>query len=253
MDLALTRAVSPRITECVVSFQQREVIDVALAREQHARYEQYLREQGVRVISLPAEADLPDSVFVEDTAVVVDEIAVLARPPLESRRREVASIAAALAPYRPQMALSRTATLEGGDVLRIGRTLYVGRSTRTNAEGIRQLAEALRPFAYDVRAVTVGGCLHLKSAVTYIGDNTVLANTAWVDLATFDDYEVIAVAPTEPHAANALLLGGEVLLPASFPRTCAQLEERGFRVQSIDVSELQKAEAGLTCCSILFA
>ena len=251
MRLALTRAVSPRIAECVVTYHQREAIDAALATAQHARYEQYLRERGLRVISLPAEADLPDSVFVEDTAVVVDEIAVLARPRLEPRRREVPSVAAALAPHRPLVELSGDATLEGGDVLSIGRTLYVGLSTRTNAEGIAQLAAALRSFGYDVRIVTVGDCLHLKSAVTYLGDNTLLANAAWADLTAFAGYAVIEVAPEEPGAANALLLDGEVLLPASFPRTRALIEERGFRVHGIDVSELQKAEAGVTCCSIL--
>jgi len=252
MMIALTRAVGPRIVECALSYRPREAIDLRLAMEQHGGYEDYLRSRGVRVVALPAEADLPDSVFVEDTAVVVDEAAVMTRPGLEARRREVDSVAAALAPYRRLESLAAPATLEGGDCLRIGRAFYVGLSRRTNAAGVAGLARILEPLGYTVRPVPVVGCLHLKTAVTYLGGNTVLANRSWVDMAPFAAYDVVDAPVTEPDAANALTIGEEVLLPASFPVTAALLEARGFRVRAIDMSELQKAEAGLTCCSVLF-
>lgn len=250
--IALTRAVSPALADCALTFLEREPIDVSLATEQHRAYEEVLRELGAHVISLPPEPDLPDSVFVEDTAVVVEELAVLTAPLLPSRRREVASVAAALAPYRPHRFLNRDATLEGGDVLRIGRTLYVGLSARTNRAGVAGLAAALEPHGYTVRTVMLDGCLHLKSACTYIGRNTLLANRAWVDITQLGPLEVVDVAPTEPGAGNALLIGETVVLPASFPETQGRLTSRGFPVQTVDVSELQKAEAGVTCCSIVF-
>jgi dimethylargininase len=161
-------------------------------------------------------------------------------------------VATALAEFRPLHHLEGTASLEGGDVLRLGRTLYVGRSERTNDEGITQIAAALAPHGYAVVPVEMHGCLHLKSAVTAVGNSTVLANPEWLDPATFAQYEVIAIAPEEPGAANAVLIGEAVILPASFPRTRTLLEARGIRVHTVDVSELQKAEGAVTCCSILF-
>jgi len=252
MLTALTRAVSPALADCALSFLEREPIDIDLATHQHNAYEKCLRALGVQVISLPPEPDLPDAVFVEDTAVVVDEVAVLTAPALFSRRREVASVAAALAPYRPQRAIGGSTHLEGGDVLPVGRALYVGLSARTNRDGVAQLRAFLEPYGYTVHVVEFNGCLHLKSACTSVGRNTLLANRAWVDTAQFDGFEVIDVPPGETEAANALLIGDTVVLPASFPETRQRLRERGFRVRTVDVSELQKAEAGVTCCSILF-
>lgn len=249
---ALTRAVSPTLDRCALSFLDRQPIDVALAVRQHQAYEECLRRLGVRVIALPSEPELPDAVFVEDTAIVLDEVAVLTAPALESRRREVESMAAALALYRPLLHISGTATLEGGDVMRIGKTLYAGATGRTNAAGIAQLAALLEPYGYRVQAIDVTGCLHLKSACTYIGRDTVLANRAWADLTPLDEYELIDVPAEEPAAANAVLAGDDLLMPASFPRTAALLRERGFRVHTVDVAELQKAEAAVTCCSLLF-
>jgi dimethylargininase len=251
VQLALTRAVSTSIANCALSFHERQPIEVALAVEQHRSYEEQLRLLGVHVISLPAEPDLPDAVFVEDTAVVVDEIAVIAAPRLESRQREVASVEAALSPYRPLRYINGTARLEGGDVLHIGRSVYVGLTQRTNREGVAQLADLLQPYGYQVEPIPIQGCLHLKTACTYLGQNTLLANRAWIDMTRLDDFEVIDVPPGEPNAANALLIGETVLFPASFPQTRRLLKERGFRVEVIDISELQKAEAGVTCCSIV--
>jgi dimethylargininase len=251
MVTALTRAVSPSIGDCALSYIERQPIDPELAAQQHRAYEDLLRRLGAEVVSLPAEADLPDAVFVEDTVVAVDEVAVLTIPRLPSRQPEVESMAVAIAAYRPVQRLSGEARLEGGDVVRIDRTLYVGLSRRTNREGAAQLAAFLAPYGYEVVPVELSGCLHLKTACTYVGNNTVLANREWVDTAVFGERDIVAVPPTEAEAGNALLLNGVLVMPDAFPETQAALEERGFRVETVDVSELQKAEAGVTCCSVL--
>ena len=249
---AITREVSPCIGTCALTFLDRTAIDVERAVCQHNDYERHLAALGVRVVSLPAPPDLPDAVFVEDTAVVLDEVAVMTSPMLESRRREVESVAAVLERYRPLLRIEGDAHLEGGDVLRIGRTVYVGLSRRTNCEGASQLARFLAPWGYRVQPVEVRGCLHLKTGGTYLGGNTLLANPTWIDCAPFDGLRILEVPEEEPDAANVLLLGEVVLLAASFPRTRAMLRGEGFPVESVDISELQKAEAGLTCCSAIF-
>ena len=252
MLTAITRAVSPAIVNCELSFVDRKPIDLAIAQEQHRAYEKLLGKLGVRVISLPAEPDLPDSMFVEDPAIVLDELAVILPLGTETRRREAPSLAQALAAFRKLEYVSLPGTLEGGDVLRIGRKLFVGLTRRSNAEGIRQLAAILAPHNYDVITVPVTGCLHLKSAVTHLGRNRLLANRAWFGTTPLAGHEWIDVDPAEPHAANALALENTIIFPASFPRTRARIEARGFQVTSIDISELQKAESGLTCSSLLF-
>src|SRR6266852_307085 len=252
MLTAITRAVSPAIVHCELSFIDRKPIDLATAQEQHEAYETLLGKLGARVISLPAETDLPDSMFVEDPAIVLDELAVILPLGTATRRREVPSLAEALAKFRKLEYVSLPGTLEGGDVLHIGRKLFIGLTRRSNAEGIRQLAAILSPYNYEVIAVPVTGCLHLKSAVTHLGRNTLLANRAWFDTTPFTGYEWIDVDPAEPHAANALALRGTIILPAPFPRTRARIEARGFHVTPLDISELQKAESGLTCSSLLF-
>ncbi len=252
MLTAITRAVSPAIVNCELSFIDREPMDLATAQEQHHTYEKLLEKLGARVISLPAELELPDSMFVEDPAIVLDELAVILPPGTETRRREGASLAQVLAKFRTLEYVSLPGTLEGGDALRIGRKIFVGLTRRSNAEGIRQLAAILAPHCYQVIAVPVTGCLHLKSAVTHVGRNTLLANRSWFDHTPLAGYEWIDVDPGEPHAANALALAGTVIFPASFPRTRARIEARGFHVTPLDISELQKAESGLTCSSLLF-
>jgi dimethylargininase len=252
MLTAITRAVSPAIIHCELSFIDRRPIDLARAQEQHHAYETLLEKLGARVVSLPAEPDLPDSMFVEDPAIVLDELAVILPLGTESRRREAASLAQALSKYRRVAYITLPGTLEGGDVLRIDRKLFVGLTKRSNGEGICQLSGILEPLGYEVIAVPVTGCLHLKSAVTYLGGNTLLANRGWFETAPFARYDCIDVDPAEPHAANALALGGTVIFPASFPRTRERIEAQGFSVTPLDISELQKAESGLTCSSLLF-
>lgn len=252
MLTAITRAVSPGMVNCELTFVTRKPMDLAKAQEQHRAYELLLAKLGAQVISLPAERELPDSMFVEDPAIVLDELAVIFPLGTESRRAEATSVAQTLSSFRPLSYITLPGTLEGGDVLRVGRKIYVGRSTRTNDEGMRQLAAILAPHHYKVIAVPVTGCLHLKSAVTLLGRNTLLGNRKWFDVALLADYEWIDVDPSEPHAANALTIGGTSILPSSFPKTRARIEERGFPVTSLDISELQKAESGLTCSSLLF-
>ncbi len=252
MLIAITRAVSPGIVNCELTFVARQPIELAKAEEQHHAYQALLEKFGARVITLPAEPALPDSMFVEDPAIVLDELAIILPLGTETRRPEAASIAQALAKFRKLACVELPGQVEGGDVLRIGRRLFAGLSSRTNAEGIRQLALILAPHGYEVVSVAVTGCLHLKSAVTYIGRNTLLANRTWFDTKPFVGFEWMDVAAEEPHAANALAIGGTVILPASFPRTRARLEARGFHVTALDISELQKAESGLTCSSLLF-
>jgi dimethylargininase len=252
MLIAITRPVSPSINRCELTFHDKEQIDVSKAAAQHAAYEACLRQLGVRVVSLSVEPDLPDSVFVEDAAVVVDEAAVIPVMGAASRRPETAGIAAALATYRPLKFLESPATLDGGDVMRIGRSLFVGASSRTNADAIAQLRAALGPFRYEVNAVEVKHCLHLKSGCSYVGRNSILVNREWVDVTQFAGFELIDVPAEEPGASNALLIEDTVIVPSAFPRTIAMLEVRGFGVRPIDVSELQKAEGGVTCKSIIF-
>jgi len=249
---AIVREVSPSINDCELSFHARQPIDVAKAIEQHQAYQDCLAELGVRIVSLPAEPDLPDAVFVEDPAVIVDEIAIISNMGAPSRRPEISSLANALSHYRPLKSLTEPATLDGGDVMRIGRSVFVGLSRRTNREGIDQLSGVLGSYGYKVQPVEVRGCLHLKSACSYIGNGTVLVNRSWIDVEPLSGFELLDVPEEESAAGNALLLNDVVIIPSSFPETRALLERQGFRVRTIDLSELQKAEAGVTCTSLIF-
>jgi dimethylargininase len=249
---AITRGVSPSISDCQLAFVERQAIDLAKAAAQHDAYEACLASLGIAVVSLPALPDLPDAVFVEDPAIVLDEIAIMTRMGAESRRGESASLAAAVAQFRPLRWIAEPGTLEGGDVVRIGCTLFVGRSARSNDAGITQLMGTLAPFGYAVRAVEMRNCLHLKSACTYLGRDTLLVNREWVDPRPIEGARVIDVAPGEPAAADVLAIGDTVVIPASFPETALILERAGWHVLPIDVSELQKAEAGVTCMSLIF-
>jgi dimethylargininase len=252
MLTAITRKVSPAIVNCELTFVARAPIDLAKALEQHRAYEQVLEKFGAKVISLPAEASLADSMFVEDPAIVLDELALIFPLGTESRRAEAASLAKALSPFRELNYVQLPGTAEGGDILRVGRNLFAGRSKRTNEDGIRQLRSIVEDYGYTVTAVRVSGCLHLKSAVTFLGRNTLLANRERFDASWMSGFEWIDIAPEELHAANALAFGDTVILPASFPLTRARIEARGFQVLPLDISELQKAESGLTCSSLLF-
>jgi len=252
MLTAITRKVSPSMGQCELSYVPRVDIDIALARRQHYQYQQALSALGCRVITLPAEDELPDAVFVEDVALVLDEVAVMTRPGAASRRPEGASVAATLSQYRNLLSIQAPGTLEGGDMMRVGRTIYVGRSARTNSSGIEQLTRLLSDYGYAVHPVAMTECLHLKSAVTLVADETLLIQPEWVGRDDFAGFKIIEIDPGEPHAANTLRVGSGMIYPSCFPRTLERLSKAGITVTTVDVSELQKAEGAVTCCSLIF-
>jgi dimethylargininase len=247
---AFTRAVSPRLAECQLTHLERVRIDPAKAAEQHSAYEQALADAGFEIIRLPELADDPDAVFVEDTALLLGGHAVITRPGAASRIGETESTAAGLA---GEFELHRIEDgyVDGGDVLRIGHILYVGRSTRTDATGIAALADLVGPLGYDVVEAQLRDCLHLKTGATCAGDGVLLYNERCVDPAQFKGVDPLAVARDEPAAANCVRAGGTVIMPAGNPKTTATLRDRGFHVIEVDVSELQKAESGVTCMSLI--
>lgn len=251
MLIAITRGVSPSLDRCELTHLQRAPIDFDVACAQHRAYKAALAACGVEVYALPAEASLPDSVFVEDTAIVFDPCAVITRPGAASRLPETAAIARALEPHRKLFHVQPPGTIDGGDVLRVGSRVFVGRSTRTNRAGVEQLRAILLPFEISVHEVEIRGCLHLKSAVTQVADDTLLINPEWVDKSAFPSVEFIEVDPSEPSAANALLLNNALLYQPRFPKTLNRLEATGLRVVPVNLSELGKAEGALTCCSLI--
>ncbi len=251
MRIAVTRPVPESLARCELTHLARVPIDVGVAAAQHAQYEEALRVLGCTVRHVAPAHDLPDSVFVEDVAIVLDEIAVITRPGAVSRRPEREAVAAVVSEYRRLQSIEAPGTLDGGDVLRLGRTLYVGLSTRTNEDGARQLARHVAPFGYAVECVQTAACLHLKSAATAVESDRVLCNRAWIDTRVFRDVDVLDVDPAEPHAANVLRLGNTIVCAASHERTAAGLRASGYDVYTVDVSELAKAEAGVTCCSVI--
>ena len=255
MSKAFTRAVSPRLADCELTHQERVPLDVAKAVEQHAAYEKALRGAGFEVIRLPDLPDHPDGVFVEDTALLLDGHAIITRPGAASRASETNSTADGLA---GQFDVHRVTEgfVDGGDVLRIGKTLYVGMSTRTDATGIASLQTICRGIGFDVVQAELRDCLHLKTGATLAGPDragtpVLLYSPRSVDPAQFADVEPLPVDEAEPDAANCLRVGNRLILPAGNPRTVARLRQRGFSVVEVDVSELQKAEAGVTCMSLV--
>lgn len=251
MTIAITREVSSRFNECEVTHIDRTPIDVKAARAEHHEYISALKQLGCKVIELPEEPDLPDSVFVEDTAFILDEVAVITRPGADSRKPETESITQALAPYRPLVHITEPATVDGGDVLVLGKNIHIGISTRSNDAAIRQTQELLKSYGYKVTGVEMHDCLHLKTAVTRVDEKTLLINPKWVDTFHFKEFDWIEVDPSEPFAANCLPIGKAVIFPAAFPKTRKKLEQKGFKIVSVNVAELAKAEGAVTCCSLI--
>jgi dimethylargininase len=250
--IAITRDVSPSIVDCELTHLAREPIDVERARAQHGEYERALERLGCTVTRLPAGADLPDAVFIEDIAIVFDELAVVTRPGAVSRRAEIPEVSAAMSRYRQLVRIAAPGTIDGGDVLTVGRSVFVGRTSRTNDAGIDQLRTVLAPYGYRVRPAAVRGCLHLKSAMTALDDGTLLANRRWILEEEFADFDLVDVETAEPMGANIVRLGPNLLYAAAFPRTLDLLQGRGYVAVSIDVSEIAKAEGAVTCCSLIF-
>jgi dimethylargininase len=255
MARAFTRAVSPRLAECALTHRQRVPIDAEAAARQHDAYEQALKHAGFEIVRLPELADHPDGVFVEDTALLLDGHAIVLRPGIASRADETQSTAEGLA---DGFALHRLESgfVDGGDVLRIGNKLYVGRSTRTDADGIAALSELVAPLGLEVVQAELNDCLHLKTGATFAGPDmhgvpVLLYNQRAVDPRQFAGVEALAVDEAEPAAANCLRAGDRLILPAGNSRTAGMLRDRGFLVTEVEVSELQKAEAGVTCMSLI--
>ena len=246
--IAITRDVSPNVSQCELTHIDRTPIDYALAAAEEKEYRRTLESLGLTVITLPGDAAYPDCVFIEDTAIVLPELAVITRPGAESRRGETRVVADELAKHRPLVHIEAPATIDGGDVLLLDDRIYVGLTARTNEAAIAQLRLHTRR---EVIPVAVDGCLHLKSAVTRVGRAAVLLNPAWVDVRAFADLETIEVHPDEGFAANALAVGEAVVYPDAFPRTRDLLLRRRLDVRALDLSELAKAEGGVTCCSLV--
>jgi dimethylargininase len=245
------------MNDCEVAFVPRSPIDLLRALAQHAAYRAMLADCGADVSTLPPSDESPDCVFVEDTAVVLDEIAILASPGAPSRRGEIVAVEEALRPFRPTERIQLPATLDGGDVLLAGRTLLVGRSARTNTAGIESLREIAGPRGYRVLPVGIQHCLHLKSACTALDDQTLIVNRQWLGAGAADElgraYRLVDIPQTEPFAADVLRIGSTICLPAAHPRTAEQIAARGHDVRTIDLSEFAKAEGGVTCLSLVFA
>ena len=242
---------SASLARCELTYRERERIDLDLACRQHAAYEALLESLGREIVRLPALDDHPDAVFVEDAAIALDEVAAVAPMAAASRIGESATVEAALSRFLPVQHLTPPATLDGGDVLRVGRRVFVGLSRRTNREAVEQLTTVLRPYDYEVAGVSVGGALHLKSACTALTDDTILANPDWLDLVPFGSMTVVPVDAAEPWAGSVLRVNDTIVMPEGFPRTERMLRARGHGVRAIDLSELRKAEGGPTCLSIL--
>jgi len=249
---AITRDVNENMGSCELTFLPRVRIDADLALQQHQRYQSALSSLGCEIVTVPTESGLADSVFIEDTAMVLDEIAVMCLPGAESRRPEVAGVGDVLQQYRTLASIQPPGTLDGGDLLRVGKVIYAGLSARSNQSGIEQLRRIVAEYGFSVETVETTKCLHLKSAVSEVAPDTLLINPNWINKSAFANCELIDVDEEEPHAANALRVGSSVIYPSSFPRTMENLVRRGINVTPVDLSELQKAEGAVTCCSLIF-
>ena len=250
--VAVTRELTAAIGNCELTFLHRSAIDFALAQQQHRDYQSALSSLGCEVVVVPAPPGLADSVFIEDTALVLDDIAVMLRPGVASRQPEVAGVAEVLQQYKPLKAIEPPGTIDGGDLLRVGNRIFAGLSTRSNQSGIQQLRDIVSDFGMTVETVETTKCLHLKSAVSEVAPGTLLINTDWISSSAFKDFELIPVDKEETHAANALRIGKNLIYPSSFPRTMDALVNRGIDVLPVDLTELQKAEGAVTCCSLIF-
>ena len=251
MTVAITRRVSSRFNECEITHIERTPIDLTIARFQHHEYVKTLEAIGCEVLELPEEPDLPDSVFVEDTAFILPEVAVITRPGADSRKPEVDTIIPALSAYRALVHVAAPATVDGGDVLVLGKNIYIGMSTRSNTDAVAQLNELLEDYGYTVRGLELTDCLHLKTAVTRVDDATLLINPNWIDASHFQGFTLIEVDASEPFAANCLPVNGKIIYPTSFPKTCEKLAKKGFHIVNVNLDELAKAEGAVTCCSLI--
>ncbi|HET9425074.1 MAG TPA: N(G),N(G)-dimethylarginine dimethylaminohydrolase [Gemmatimonadaceae bacterium] len=250
--LAITRKPSPLLESGERTHIGREAIDYARALAQHDAYRAALTALGASVTRLDDGDAFPDGVFVEDTALVLDEVAILMRPGAESRRGEVTGVAAALAAHRELVSIEAPATIDGGDIVAAGRRILVGRSARTNQAGIDALRALVAGFGYSVEGVRMHGCLHLKSGCTTLPDGRLLVNRAWIDTSDLDGFASVDVPRDEPWGGDVAIVNGTVMAADAYPRTIEVLKLEGYDVMPVDVSEFAKAEGGVTCLSLVF-
>lgn len=250
---ALLRLIPDSFARALSAAPRSVPIDVELARDQHAAYCAVLSSAGVDITLLPADEQLPDCVFVEDTAVIADGLALITRPGAPSRLGEPLAVAAALAPHLELARLSAPATLDGGDCLRLGRTLYIGRSSRTNAAGIAAAEAALAPRGFRVVAIDLPpDILHLKCVCSPLGGDRLLLAEGTLPASLFEGASPVWIPFEDRYAANVVAAGAHILAAAEYPRTLAALAAAGFRVHPVSTSEVRKADGSLTCQSLLF-
>lgn len=227
--------------------------DFNLARDQHAKYIEALEKCGVEVIVLEADERYPDSIFVEDAAVLIPDCAVITRPGALSRRGEVVKMGEVLSELFPDIeTVWPSGTLEGGDVMRVGDHFYIGLSDRTNPEGAEQLIDILQSYNFTGSAIEVGEALHLKTSVSYLENNTLVVGEVFMDLPEFQSFNKLLVPPEESYAANCIWVNGIVIIAAGFPKTMALIVDAGYPVIEVDVSEFRKLDGGLSCLSLRF-
>jgi dimethylargininase len=250
---AITHLPSPGMERGERTYVGAASIDYARALTQHAAYCGALAACGARVLTLDANCDLPDCVFVEDAAIVLDEVAVLMSMGAPSRRGELELIAEALRPFREMERIALPARIDGGDVVCSGHSLFVGASSRTDADGIAALRALVERHGYSVTPVPVRGCLHLKTSCSALPDGRFLVNPAWIDVVPLAGSKLLPVPASEPWAADVLPIGEAIIVADAFPATRALLERQGFRTVPVTVSEFAKAEGGVTCLSLIVA
>jgi dimethylargininase len=251
VSIAYTRQVSSTLADGERTHIDRVPIDLSRARAQHEAYVAALESLGVQVTVLPALGACPDAVFVEDTAIVLDGTIVITRPGAESRRPETQHMTKVLAPRHRLAFINAPGTMDGGDIIVTGRRILAGLSTRTSAQAVEQLAAIAAPLGYTVTGVPLGEALHLKSACTFLSEDVAIANPEWVAEEMLGARRVLHVSPNEPFGANTLTIGQRLIVSDAYPDTRVLLEKAGYHTLGVDVTELHKAEAGVTCMSII--
>jgi len=250
--VAITNTPSPLLYLGVRTFADEAAVEYAIALREHEQYRDALQRCGCRVVSLDVNRDHPDSVFVEDTALVLDEIAIMMSPGAASRRDEPRAIEPTLREYRHVVRVEPPAMIDGGDIVRHGRRLYAGGSQRTNPAGISALSALSREYGYEVTSIPVFGCLHLKSACSALPDGRFLVNADWIDVSPLPSERLLQVPASEPWAGDVLVIGERVVVSDAFPETIELLERQGWEVVPVSVSEFAKVEGGVTCLSLVF-
>lgn len=251
MPTAVVREVPDSFVQAL-TMGEKPVLDVVRAREQHAAYREMLTDAGYEVTVVPADEDCPDCPFIEDAAVVLDTFAIITRPGAPERQPETGPVGEALSAMMPTREIGGPGTVDGGDVMRIGSTIFIGRSARTNADGIAQFAELASADGLRVVAAPVAKVLHLKSAVAALDDETILIASDCTDASVFVGYRLIEKPPSEKKGSALRLHDGRIVVTANSPMTIGTLQGAGYKVNWVDTTEFQKADGGLTCLSLLF-